>query len=100
MEVTPNWPPYCVVWLKLKDKVIGNAPLVGVKPLKLSTPPTGAVTWPELPKVRVWAGPAEAPLTVILTDQVLGGAACCEKNMVAGYALPSESYTVVDVDWL
>jgi len=56
MEVTPNWPPYCVVFPKLKANVMGSAPLVGVKPLKFNTPPTGAVTAPELPKVRVWPG--------------------------------------------
>ena len=45
------------------------------------------------------AGPADWPFTVMFTVH-WPGVAVCVKKKVAGNALPSESYTVVEVDWL
>src|ERR1035438_2842440 len=107
MEVTPKPPPYCVVWPKLKAMLIGCAPSGGVNPPKVTAPPTGAVTAPVFEKVSGCGTPlgfatvalTGVPLTVIYTSTTLG-AAVCTKYMVAGYDWPSESYTVVEVDWL
>src|ERR1700679_2688002 len=95
--VTPNCVPNSVLWPKLKVMLIGCAPSVGWNPAKVRLPPGGAVTAPVFEKVRVWVPPTWVPFTVMLTFQT-PGVAVCEKNMVAGNELPSESNTVVEVD--
>src|SRR5882762_7702584 len=99
MDVTPKPPPNCVLWAKLKVMFIVAAPSAGTNPGKFSAPLAGGVTAPVLENCSVLVVALSTPLTVKLTFHLPEVAVCVKKN-VAGKALPSESYTVVDVDWL
>src|SRR5258708_8886296 len=99
MDVTPKPPPNCVDCAKLKVMFSAAAPSVGVKPGKFSAPLAGGVTAPVLENCSGLVVGSRFPLTVMLTFQ-RPGVAVCVKKKVAGKGLPSESYTVVEVDWL
>src|SRR5450432_605611 len=99
IDVTPKPPPNCVLWAKLKVMFMAAAPSVGVKPGKFSAPLAGGVTAPVLENCSWLVVASNVPLTVMLTFQ-RPDVAVCEKKNVAGNELPSESYTVVEVDWL
>src|ERR1700730_18537218 len=78
---------------------IAAAPSVGVKPGKFSEAlPTG-ITAPVGENVSVFVVAFSTLFTVMLTFHFPGVAVCVKKN-VAGKELPSESHTVVEVDWV
>src|ERR1700723_1452069 len=99
IEDTPKPPPNCVLWAKLNVMFIGAAPSAGVKPGKFSAPLAGGVTAPVGENCSWLVVAFSTPLTVILTFHKPEVAVCVKKN-VAGNALPNESNTVVEVDWL
>src|SRR5258708_40120083 len=99
MDVPRKPPPNCVDCAKLKVIFIAAAPSVGVKPGKFSAPLAGGVTAPVGENGSGLVVGSKVPLTVMLTFQ-RPGVAVCVKKKVAGKELPSESYTVVEVDWL
>src|ERR1700722_5522872 len=110
MELTPNWPPYCVVLLKLKARDMGaDAPSVGLKPAKVNTPPVTAIgppevalTAPELLNIRSCAGPAElgrpvmgsVPIVMLTAHVLAATAGTAGGPTIAGACATAEKYIV------